>query len=65
MRGRYRQNTGEYDGFPHQKDEETTSIRQSLIINSSAINLTKNSQFYVRQADVERLIAQGFLQRLS
>lgn len=30
-----------------------------------AINLTKNSQFYVRLADVERLIAQGFLQRLS
>ena len=30
-----------------------------------AINLTKNSQFYVRQADVERLIAQGFLQKLS
>ncbi|KAL1868192.1 DNA replication protein psf1 [Paecilomyces lecythidis] len=30
-----------------------------------AINLTKNSQFYVRQGDVERLIAQGFLQRLS
>lgn len=30
-----------------------------------AINLTKNSQFYVRHGDVERLIAQGFLQRLS
>ncbi|KAL2218169.1 PSF1 domain protein [Thermoascus aurantiacus ATCC 26904] len=30
-----------------------------------AINLTKNSQFYVRQGDVERLIAQGYLQRLS
>ncbi|KAF2667260.1 DNA replication complex GINS protein PSF1 [Microthyrium microscopicum] len=30
-----------------------------------AINLTKNSQFYVRQADVERLIAQGYLQKLS
>lgn len=30
-----------------------------------AINLTKNSQFYVRLGDVERLIAQGFLQRLS
>ncbi|RMZ88821.1 hypothetical protein DV736_g3947, partial [Chaetothyriales sp. CBS 134916] len=29
------------------------------------INLTKNSQFYVRQADVERLIAQGFLQKLG
>jgi GINS complex subunit 1 len=30
-----------------------------------AINLTKNSQFYVRQGDVERLIQMGFLQRLS
>ncbi|KAF2761763.1 GINS complex, Psf1 component [Pseudovirgaria hyperparasitica] len=30
-----------------------------------AITLTKNSQFYVRQSDVERLIAQGYLQRLS
>lgn len=29
------------------------------------INLTKNSQLYVRQGDVERLIAQGFLERLS
>lgn len=29
-----------------------------------AINLTKNSQFYVRQGDVERLIAQGYLQKL-
>lgn len=30
-----------------------------------AINLTKNSQFYVRQADVQTLINQGFLRRLS
>ncbi|KAJ5168307.1 uncharacterized protein N7482_003901 [Penicillium canariense] len=29
------------------------------------ITLTKNSQLYVRQGDVERLIAQGFLERLS
>ncbi|RDW94340.1 hypothetical protein BP5796_00103 [Coleophoma crateriformis] len=29
------------------------------------INLTKNSQFYVRQGDVERLISQGYLQKLS
>ncbi|PYI32953.1 PSF1 domain protein [Aspergillus japonicus CBS 114.51] len=29
------------------------------------INLTKNSQLYVRQGDVERLIAQGFLERLG
>lgn len=30
-----------------------------------AITLTKNSQFWVRQGDVERLIAQGYLQKLS
>ncbi|KAL9123093.1 MAG: hypothetical protein Q9187_000344 [Circinaria calcarea] len=30
-----------------------------------AITLTKNSQFYVRQGDVGRLIAQGYLQKLS
>jgi hypothetical protein len=30
-----------------------------------AINLTKNSQFYVRQGDVERLVAQGYLQKLG
>ncbi|KAK4105760.1 DNA replication complex GINS protein PSF1 [Parathielavia hyrcaniae] len=30
-----------------------------------AINLTKNSQFYVRHGDVERLIAQGYLQKLG
>ncbi|KAK9476998.1 hypothetical protein V1514DRAFT_142919 [Lipomyces japonicus] len=29
------------------------------------ITLTKNSQFYVRQADVERLIQQGYLQKLG
>ncbi|KAL4920253.1 hypothetical protein BDW62DRAFT_177008 [Aspergillus aurantiobrunneus] len=29
------------------------------------INLTKNSQLFVRYGDVERLIAQGFLERLS
>ena len=29
------------------------------------INLTKNSQFYVRQADVERLIAQGYLEKIG
>lgn len=36
-----------------------------LIIVSRAITLTKNSQFYVRQGDVERLIAQGYLQKLA
>ncbi|KAI9722320.1 MAG: DNA replication protein psf1 [Candelaria pacifica] len=30
-----------------------------------AITLTKNSQFYVRQGDVERLITQGYLQKLT
>ncbi|KAK8196652.1 DNA replication protein psf1 [Zalaria obscura] len=30
-----------------------------------AITLTKNSQFYVRQGDVERLIQQGYLQKLG
>ena len=30
-----------------------------------SINLTKNSQFFVRIGDVERLIAQGYLQRLD
>ena len=30
-----------------------------------AITLSKNSQFYVRQGDVERLIAQGYLQKLG
>lgn len=36
-----------------------------LIFLLSAITLTKNSQFYVRQGDVERLIAQGYLQKLG
>lgn len=30
-----------------------------------AINLTRNSQFFVRQSDVERLITAGYLQKLS
>ena len=30
-----------------------------------SITLTRNSQFYVRQGDVERLIAQGYLQKLG
>ena len=29
------------------------------------LTLTKNSQLYVRQADVERLIQQGYLQRID
>jgi GINS complex subunit 1 len=43
-------------GFPKQV--------QGLTVLRS-ITLTKNSQFYVRHGDVERLIAQGYLQRLS
>lgn len=39
--------------------------RYILLTPASAINLTKNSQFYVRQGDVERLIQQGYLQKLS
>ena len=34
-------------------------------VGNRAITLKKNSQFYVRQGDVERLIAQGYLQRLG
>ena len=30
-----------------------------------SITLTKNSQFYVRQSDVEHLIAQRYLQKLG
>lgn len=30
-----------------------------------SLTLTKNSQFYVRQGDVDQLIQQGYLQRLS
>jgi GINS complex subunit 1 len=37
----------------------------TLLTINSAITLTKNSQFFVRQGDVERLIAQGYLQKLS
>jgi hypothetical protein len=41
------------------------SKRNRLTKIYRAINLTKNSQFYVRQGDVERLIAQGYLQKLG
>jgi len=44
-----------------------TFHNQPLVLTHAAraINLSKNSQFYVRQGDVERLIAQGYLQKLS
>jgi len=59
MRARFRQNMGNLPPEMTCKGEHTTNAC------SRAINLTKNSQFYVRHGDVERLIAQGFLQRLS
>ncbi|KAL5427276.1 DNA replication protein psf1 [Paraphaeosphaeria minitans] len=42
-----------------------TSGGMSQADRCRAITLTKNSQFFVRQGDVERLIQQGYLQRLS
>ena len=57
MRVKFKQNMGKI-GNP-------LNFEFISLIRVSAINLTKNSQFYVRQGDVERLIAQGFLQRLS
>lgn len=48
-----------YDKFP-----DADVLNNTKWINR-AITLTKNSQFYVRQGDVERLIAQGYLQKLG
>lgn len=60
MRGKFRLSMGRFS---------TLSIASELRIltlgDHRAINLTKNSQFFVRQGDVERLIAQGFLQKLN
>ena len=39
--------------------------RQRANSSDRAINLTKNSQFFVRKGDVERLLQAGFLMRLS
>lgn len=39
--------------------------RLGKLTNCRSMTLTKNSQFYVRHGDVERLIQQGYLQRLS
>ena len=36
-----------------------------IVLIVRVITLTKNSQLYVRQADVERLIQQGYLQRID
>ena len=57
MPARFKQNTGEL-GQKRFKYRLLTQLAR-------AINLTKNSQFYVRQGDVERLIQQGYLQKLS
>jgi GINS complex subunit 1 len=43
----------------------TRLTHATVLLMCSAITLTKNSQFYVRQGDVERLIQQGYLQKLS
>jgi GINS complex subunit 1 len=40
-------------------------VRRLNELMSRVITLTKNSQLYVRQADVERLIQQGYLQRID
>lgn len=59
MLERYRQNTGKCN---------TALMRMARTTADegySAITLTKNSQFYVRQGDVERLIAQGYLHKLG
>lgn len=40
-------------------------VRCILLLIIRVITLTKNSQLYVRQADVERLIQQGYLQRID
>lgn len=56
----------EYGYFPSPLSHFILSLlRILMLILCSVINLTKNSQLYVRQGDVERLIAQGFLERLS
>lgn len=58
---RSRRNTGER---PSERADVFFSWAKLTYLNRS-ITLTKNSQFYVRHGDVERLIAQGYLQRLS
>ncbi|CAD6503824.1 BgTH12-05569 [Blumeria graminis f. sp. triticale] len=49
------------------KDAGEIQTEYGLLMRAShsTINLSKNSQFYVRHGDVERLIAQGYLQNLS
>jgi hypothetical protein len=70
MPERSRLNTGEpanvFFSFSQPPGNTSPSIQagKELTLDRS-ITLTKNSQFYVRHGDVERLIAQGYLQRLS
>ena len=59
MRGRYRRSMGEL------RFSCPICLTGLLTVVFRAITLTKNSQFYVRQGDVERLIAQGYLQKLG
>jgi GINS complex subunit 1 len=54
----------EYGYVPSRRETEKV-LGLMWVAALSAINLTKNSQFFVRQGDVERLIQQGFLQKLS
>ena len=61
MRVRYRRSMGEYAG----RRGGRVPRRERADAGNRSINLTKNSQFYVRQGDVERLIQQGYLQRLD
>jgi hypothetical protein len=65
MRGRFRRSMGMCPFGPLVEKEGYVLREQQLMWFYRVINLTKNSQLYVRQGDVERLIAQGFLERLS
>ena len=49
----------------HGASDGQVGVLEHADAENRSINLTKNSQFYVRQGDVERLIQQGYLQRLD
>jgi len=59
MPARFRPSMGEFGMVLGKRDGGMLTWR------CRAITLTKNSQFFVRQGDVERLIAQGYLQKLG
>ena len=63
MRARFRPNMGKRRA--RRCGQFLVRARVRADVEYRAINLTKNSQFYVRQGDVERLIAQGYLQKLA